>query len=788
MDSKSLKTLEFDKVLAKLAGYTSFSAGRALALELIPSADYETVIRWQAETREAKTLLEGDNRVAIGGARDVRASAEHTRRGVILTVSALIEIKNTLIAARDLKRAILRQPERHPHLTVIAEQIEECPGLVNQISAVIDERGELLDTASPLLSQLRRKLQTVHDRIQEKLRSLINGSSAQYLQEPLISTRGGRYVIPLRADHKGRIKGIIHDQSASGATLWIEPLHTVDLNNEYRSVQLEEIKEVERILAELSEQVAVYATPIKRVVDAMAQFDLIFSRARYAMELDAVEPIFEPWRTLPPPHPGSTLWVRSARHPLLDANYVVPTQFLVEPEIFTVLITGPNTGGKTVALKNIGLMVLMAQSGMQLPASEARLTVFKHIFADIGDEQSIEQSLSTFSAHIKNIIRILEKVDDRSLVVLDELGSGTDPSEGAAIAQAILNYLRDQGATSFVATHYPELKLYATQKSGVTNASMMFNVETLSPTYEMAIGVPGKSNALAIARRLGLDETILDNALQLVSHDNREAESLIASIQDMRDRIANEAAATRIALQKAEHERDRLRVQMAGVEEERRRILRETRAKADEEIEALRQELRRVRQEMRSAVSQNALKKTTDEIAQIVEKIPVSAEIPSTLTENRERTKKLRVGDDVIIKTLNTRGKIASIQGNEAEIVVGRLHLRSRLDNLEFRAREEPETSAEKNRSVPKLPIATNVSLELDLRGMRVEEALASVESYLDTAYLAEMPWVRIIHGKGTGKLRQAVRRMLETHHAVKSWEEGREGEGAEGVTVAKFQ
>lgn len=790
MDSKSLTTLEYDKVSAKLAEYTSFSGGADLAAQLYPTDDIYEARLWQAQTREAKALFEGDSNATIGGTRDVREAVANAVRGFTLSAENFSEIKSTLIAARTLKRLLIKGDDRHPHLTEIAELIEECPGLVSTISATIDERGEVLDSASPKLARLRRELRVAHGRIQEKLRTLLNSSMNQYLQEPLITMRGGRYVVPLRSEHKGRVKGIVHDQSGSGATLWVEPMNTIDLNNEYRGLQIQEAKEIERILAALSAKIAGFGDELVRVVERMAELDLIFARARYAMVTDAVEPIFVDWRKPKPPHPGSTLWIRGARHPLLDPATVIPTDFLLEDDIFTVLITGPNTGGKTVSLKNCGLMALMAQSGFHLPANEARLTVFDSVFADIGDEQSIEQSLSTFSAHITNIIRILDNINERSLVVLDELGSGTDPTEGAAIAQAIINFLRDKGATSLIATHYPELKIYASQMDGTTNASMLFDIETLSPTYEMAIGIPGKSNALAIARRLGLDSTILDDAMQLVGMGNNEAESLLDSIYTLRDKISAEEAATRLAQRKAEQERDRLLIETAAIEYERKRILTEAREQAEKELETVRKEITRARRKVRDAGSITALKKVSKRLTEVEEQIeqPVadSGELGNKLQPKRRRYKRLLVGDTVLIKNLNTKGTITSIQGKEAEVAVGRLHMRVTFDNLEFRGREQ--VIEEENTTPTTTTSVSGVSLELDLRGMRVEEGLNRLDTYIDGAALAEMPWVRIIHGKGTGRLRQAVRKMLTKHRSVKSWEEGKDGEGGAGVTVVRFE
>ncbi len=787
MDSKSLLTIEFDRVLAKVADLTSFSAGREWTAAIHPTTDLEEARRWQAQTQEARILLDGATRVTIGGARDVRVPADQATRGRTIAAESFLDIKNTLIASRNLKRALLKAPEKHPELAAIADLIEDCPGLVSDISLTIDDRGEVLDSASPELGRIRQKLRTVHGRIQEKLHSIVNGSGRQYLQEPIISLRGDRYVIPLRSEYKGRIKGIIHDTSSSGATLWIEPTSTIDLNNDYRTLHIEEQQEIKRILTALTATVAQFTPEIIRVVERMAELDAIFARARYASQIDAVAPIFVEWRNEPHPHPGSTIWIRGARHPLLDKGDVVPTDFLVETDIFTVLITGPNTGGKTVALKNIGLMVAMAQSGLPLPANEARLSVYNNIFADIGDEQSIEQSLSTFSAHITNITRILSQIDGRTLVVLDELGSGTDPSEGAAIAQAIINYMRDKGATSFVATHYPELKVYASRTPGAINASMLFDVDTLSPTYAMAIGIPGKSNALAIARRLGLDRTILDEAMGLLGSDNEEQKALIESIHDLRGRIETEEARTRLARKAVEKERDELQLKIAGLEYERSQILDEVRLEAEIELEEVRTELRKVRRQIADAGTRNQLKKMGKQIAAIDDKrLQALPDLAQTDKQTKRRRKKrLKVGDSVTVRTLNTKGIIEAIKGGEAEVNIGRLRMRVRLDNLEFH--ERPQAPSD-DHALPKAPITNRVKMELDLRGMRVEEGLEALDSYLDAAALSGLPFSRIIHGKGTGRMRQAVRKVVAKHHAIASWEAGKQGEGDEGVTVLKFK
>ncbi len=801
LDQKSILILEFNKIREIVAGYTSFSGGRDLALAMQPTTEIEQAREWQSETREAVSLFDTDSGVTLGGARDVRRAADNAMRGFVLSAEDFLAIQSAIVAGRNLRRQLMRLEERVPHLAAIAVLIEECRGIVSAITATLDERGDVLDSASPRLAKVRQEQRVVHGRIQDKLQRILNSSMAQFLQEPIITQRGGRYVIPVRADAKGRLKGIVHDQSGSGATLWVEPLGTVDLNNEYRGLLLEEQEEIQRILRELSNLVADQGDAIIRVVERLAELDLIFARANYALVTNSVEPIFVPWRenrpaltsrhkkaadaTLLPArdmHPGSTIWIKAARHPLLDPRTVVPTNLTLDEDVFIVLITGPNTGGKTVSLKTMGLMALMAQSGLHLPANEARLTVFDNVFADIGDEQSIEQSLSTFSAHMTNIVRILEKIDERSLVLLDELGSGTDPTEGAALAQAVVNFLRDKGATTFVATHYPELKVYASQTPGATNASLLFDMETLSPTYEMTIGLPGRSNAFAIARRLGLDSSILDDAIRQVSADSHQAEDLLDSIYTLREKMEAEEAQTRRALREAETERDRLHRRLEEVEVERGRILEETRQEMKRQIELLQVEIRQARSKLRDASSLNSVKKLSKQVADLeVEQQAVLAPDPVDEPEiSRGKRRSLQVGDIVQVRSLNVRGEIVSIGKSEVMVAVGRLQMRAGYDDVDFR-----ERPAQARESEPVAALHPSPGIELDIRGVRVEDGIERLNRYIDSAFLARLPFVRIIHGKGTGRLREAVREMLSASRQVRSWEEGKDGEGGPGVTVA---
>ncbi len=826
MDKKSRKTLGFDKVLDRLSSYTSFSAGENLALHLEPTHDEDEARQWQAETQEAYILLDKRPDVRIGGARDVRRAADNAQRGFILPPEDLLEIRATISAGRELRRKLVKAQDEYPNLALIGELIEECPGLVSSINGTLDERGDVLDTASAKLADIRRNLRVIHDRIQDKLRSLLNSSRSQYLQEPTITTRGGRYVVPLMANHKGRIKGIVHDQSNSGATLWIEPINTVDLNNEYRGLGIAEEEEIQRILAELSALVAQHGDSVKRVVERMAELDLVFAKAEYAQKTNAVMPDFVSWRELenvrhPPaggdedslseednlsekesnPHPGSTVWIRGARHPLLDSETVVPTDLLVPDDVFLILITGPNTGGKTVSLKTTGLMILMAQSGLHLPAIEARLTVFDDVFADIGDEQSIEQNLSTFSGHLTNIVRILARADDRSLVVLDELGSGTDPAEGAALAQSIVGYLRDLGATTFVATHFPELKVYASNVSGAVNASLLFDVETLMPTYEMSIGMPGRSNAFAIARRLGLEETILDDAITIIGTSSNRAESLLDSLYELREKITSDEALTRLALKQAQEDHDLLEGRLEGIQAERKQILEEAHYQAELELDAVRKEIRKVRKQLRDAESLNKLKKIQKQ-TEVIEKIELRdlkleiGQIDELAVPKKKKRRQVgyKVGDRVKVTTLGAKGHITSLDKREAEVVVGRLHMRLRLEELEFLERpedqpedEQEDAPSESASTAGSTPRTASPGIELDLRGLRVEEGLNALDKYLDAALLANLPWVRIIHGKGTGRMRDAVRKALTSNTYITSWQEGLDGEGGAGVTVAKL-
>jgi DNA mismatch repair protein MutS2 len=795
MNEKSAQVLELPKILAQLVTHAQFSAGAELIRQLRPSVDLREALDWQQETTEARALFEARSDITLGGARDVREPAISATRGLILEPQTLLDIRGTLRRATTLKRT-LGKLTTSPRLADVANGLEECAALQGEISQTIDDNGGIYDNASPKLALVRRDMRVALERLQSRLNNLINNTNnAKFLQEQLITQRNGRYVVPLRAEFKGRIPGIVHDSSSSGATLFIEPMVTVELNNSLRELEIEEENEIRRILRALSEEVGNQAELIVRSVDGLAHLDLIFSKARYAAALNATAPKLLPFREMSTQHPGSRIKLESARHPLLDPRKVVPIDMVLDDETFILVITGPNTGGKTVALKTVGLLCLMAQCGLHIPAAEgAEMTLFEGVYADIGDEQSIEQSLSTFSAHMTNTIGIMREANDRSLVILDELGAGTDPTEGSALARAVLNFLVDRKITTLVTTHHPELKIYSQNKFGVRNASVEFDLETLRPTYHLIIGIPGRSNALSIATRLGLPMDIINDARSMVGTEDLVADDLLDELHKSREeaRRARDAA---VAQQSSVEEMKRdLRQRLDEVEIERRDIIAQTRRMADREIEDLRQEVRKLRQNLQAAGQPLEVIKRIEEAAfnlkgNIQQPVANVTNAPAVETTGP----KFRVGDTVWIIPLKSEGEIAELTANDAEVIIGRLRVRVKLDEIEKRTREESRKAAGKNakpvveeREAP-MRRGASPGLELDLRGARVEDALEKITNYLDAAYMAGLPFVRIIHGKGTGALRSAVRDALKAHPLVRNYERGGERDGGDGVTVVNM-
>ena len=594
LEAHHWQTLELPKVLAKLARYTSFSASTELAQELEPSTFADVVAQRLAETREARLLLTTRSDLGFGGVHDVRPLAENALRGSRLLPVDLLAVRSTLIAARDLRRSLIRLESQFPRLASHAQRLFESTGLINEIGRCIDENnGEVRDDATPELAEVRRSLRDVFNRVQDKLRRILSTSrNAPYLQEAIITQRGGRYVIPIKSDFKGRIQGIVHDQSASGATLFIEPLATVELNNQMRELQVREQHEVDRVLGMLSNLVAADAQPIIWSIEALAELDVIFAKAKYADDTNAIEPAIENG-------PRATLRLIRARHPLLDPQTVVPIDIDPDPNTHIIVLTGPNTGGKTVTLKTAGLLALMTQCGLHIPCSAgSALSIFEDIFADIGDEQSIEQSLSTFSSHVVNITGFIDRVGPKSLVLFDELGAGTDPAEGSALARSILDTIKPTNAMTLVATHYPELKVWAHTTPGAVNASVEFDPETLRPTYKLTIGLPGRSNAFAIATRLGLPADIVTHAKAMVAEGDLKVEDLLAEIHQQKEAIAQSREIADRARREAETTARNLRERLNKIEDERTDILETAREDAQAQVELLREEIDRLRKNL----------------------------------------------------------------------------------------------------------------------------------------------------------------------------------------------
>ena len=795
MDSKTLHVLEYPKVLERLRAFCDFSASMELALALEPTDSYDLALARLAETSEARTLFSIQD-IGVGGAHDIRPAVDLAARGGVLDPQQLLDIKSTLISCRELKRSLERRTDEFPRLAQITAGLPESHGIVDAITRVLSERGEVLDSASPKLATLRREIKIAHDRLMSRLQKYLT-ESGNKLQEPIITQRDGRYVIPLRAEFKGQIKAVVHDQSSSGATLFVEPLPIVELNNTMRELQLQARDEERRILYELSVQVGEHREELTYGLENLAMLDLIFAKAKYAEELKASEPILhelkdiKPRKSNPQPevqHPNSIL-LRQARHPLLDPVTVVPID--VDPPLNTraIIITGPNTGGKTVSLKTVGLLALMAQSGLHIPAqSGSELLCFHAVYADIGDEQSIEQSLSTFSGHITNIIRILKHIDNRSLVIFDELGAGTDPQEGAALARAILNYLLETGCTTLVATHYPELKTFAHSTEGVVNASLEFDIKTLRPTYHLTIGLPGRSNALLIAQRLGLPQPIIESAKGEIHPDDLRADKLLDDIRKERNRTSRER-------QKLEKARDRLEAQtkelekrLEKIEDERREVLAKARAEGELEVAVLKQNIESLRQQLKKAKQPlEAIRAIEEKIEKIEEKVVAPVERKSDqlpITNNQS----LKLGQRVTVGTLNAEGVLTALGESDAEVQIGSLRVRARLVDLVRKSSEPviseqlPVTSRQSSVTSAKSP-----GLEINLRGKLVDEGLDELEKYLEKAYSAGLLFVRIVHGKGTGKMRDAVRGALKGNPYVASFEEPKDNEGGAGVTVAKL-
>jgi len=777
VNPKHLATLELNKVLDHLAAHAAFSASRELLLELQPATDPRVVRERLAETTEARRLLSSRPAMTIGGARDVRGAAQRAALGARLSAPDLLEIAGTLESAAVL-RDVLTDHEVYPGLAGHGADMTPLPTLVREIADVIDINGDVLDSASPRLAELRVRVRGGRDRVLRRLEAIIaDPDTAEAIQQPIVTERAGRYVLAVKAGFRQRIRGIVHDQSESGATLFLEPLAVVDLTNDWRQAQLDEQREVDRLLRELSARVGEQVAALERTVLAIARFDAALARAHYAEALEAVEPAVDE---------GGQLDLLAARHPLLTGR-VVPQTIRLGGAFTILVITGPNTGGKTVALKTAGLLALMAQCGLHIPAGPgSRVAVYQEVLADIGDEQSIEQSLSTFSGHMRTLVHILSVASDRTLVLLDELGAGTDPTEGSALARVILDELLRRGTPTIATTHFSELKTFAHDRPGVENASVEFDINTLSPTYRLLIGTPGRSNALAIAAKLGLDAALLDAARASLTSEHLRVEALLEGITQ------KQRAAARDRNRAGREERDlrQLRAQARESLEEAERIRQAAReqayAEAEEEVADLRRQTARLAQQLERLHRPEAhpARELHAEIALVGQRLSAARPRPAMAAVP---VRQVNAGQMVRVAGFAQPGQVVAGPDarGEVEVQIGAFHARVPLAELSPVASQRSGERGFTFTAAPSRPKRSHtLEAPLDLRGLRADEVRPLLERELDEAFTAGVQYLRIVHGHGTGVIRRIVREFLESQPYVSSYEPASPTQGGDGATL----
>lgn len=785
MNSKVLKTLEFDKIKELLKQYAASALGHAKVSSLMPSVEYEEITALHEETDEAMTILRLKGHAPLGGIFDIRPHVKRAQIGGMLSPSEFVQVASTIRASRKLTLFVEELLEEEVDVPLLQEKMSTViplPHLEQDIRKVVDDNGEILDTASEALRSIRTQLRANEGRIREKLERMIRSSNAQkMLSDAIITIRNDRYVIPVKQEYRGQYGGIIHDQSSSGQTLFIEPEAIVQLNNQLRELRLKEQAEIEKILQELSEGVQESGEELLLIVSVLSDIDFMFTKAKFGRSIKGSKPTINNERRVR---------LNKARHPLLPMDEAVANDIELGTDFSSIVITGPNTGGKTVTLKTLGLTSLMAQAGLPIPALDgSEVGVFRTVYADIGDEQSIEQSLSTFSSHMVNIVDILKKADHESLVLFDELGAGTDPQEGAALAISILDEVHGTGARVVATTHYPELKAYGYNREGVVNASVEFNVETLSPTYKLLLGVPGRSNAFEISKRLGLSDSVIQRAKSHIGTDSKEVENMIASLEDSRRQGERELEEAHELLRQAEKMHKDMQKQMMEYYEKKDTLYEKAQQKATEVVEKAKAEaeqvikdLRKMQHEKSAGIKEHELIQAKKQLEEATPKLKTSGQKKKVNQLKHE----LKAGDEVKVISFDQKGHlIERLSAKEWQVQMGIMKMKVKESDLEFiQSQQKVETK----------PLATvkgkdfHVSLELDLRGERFENALSRVEKYIDDALLAGYPRVSIIHGKGTGALRQGVQEYLNNHRSVKNIRFGDAGEGGTGVTVVQFK
>ncbi|MGG2112347.1 endonuclease MutS2 [Lysinibacillus pakistanensis] len=784
---RALKTLEYDKVRQQVATYCTSSIGKTAIDELVPQTDYEKVVQLLEEMDEGLSILRVKSNVPMGGIFDVRPAARRAQIGGMLSAMELMEVSSTIRASRILRNFIEDIESEAvieiPHFITKKEAMPVLTGLQHEINNCIDDNGSVLDSASQTLRSIRQSLRAEEAKVRSKLESLIRGSNAaKMLSDALVTIRNDRFVIPVKQEYRHHYGGIVHDQSSSGQTLFIEPDSVVQANNEIHRLKMKEQAEIERILLALSAMVEEVAPDLFNLVKVLGEIDVILAKGKYGQANKC---------TMPKMNNDGYIRLVRARHPLLPIDIAVVNDIEFGKDITAIVITGPNTGGKTVTLKTVGLCTLMAQAGLPVPALDgSELAVFKQLFADIGDEQSIEQSLSTFSSHMVNIVDILQKFDHESLVLFDELGAGTDPQEGAALAISILDEVHGRGARVMATTHYPELKAYGYNRPGVANASVEFDIETLSPTYRLLIGVPGRSNAFEISSRLGLPESIIDRAKGFTGTDRHEVESMIASLEETRRQSEDDAERSHELLMESEALRKELQDKLQAYEERKEALDKKAKEKARKIVDEAKREAESIIAELRE------MRKNADQVVKEHELIEARKRLEdATPLDNNKVLKKaaqvkaraqnLVVGDEVKVLSYGQRGTLLEkVSDSEWIVQMGILKMKISDSDLEyFKPEKEPvqRIAGVKNRN-------SHVKLELDLRGERFEDAILRTEKYIDDALLANYGRVSIIHGVGTGALRQGIQNYLKKHKRVKSFRFGEAGEGGFGVTVVELK
>ncbi len=781
MNAKVYSTLEFDKIRSMLSEFAVIELSRMRALALEPSSDIKEVNMMQEQTTCAMNLIVKKGNPPVYCKSDIRSSVKRADMGGVLSPKDILDIGKVLKTSRKMKS----YPDDIP-CEAIEEYIEalfEDKKLESKIFDCIEDEETIADTASTELAAIRRKIRSTEGKVKEILHNII-AKNSKYLQDPIITMRSDRYVVPVKAEHKGSVRGIVHDTSSSGITLFIEPEAVVEAGNEIRMLKNRETEEIERILRELSGNIAGYSQLLEMTYNCIADLDLIFAKAKFALKHDAFRPIL---------NDEGYINLEKARHPMLDPAKVVPTDIYLGKEFDTLVITGPNTGGKTVVLKTLGLMTLMAQSGMHITAKEGSVvSVFDNVFADIGDEQSIEQSLSTFSSHMVNIVNILEEATHRSLCLFDELGAGTDPIEGAALAVSILENIRKRGAKSAATTHYSELKSYALSNDRVENASCEFDVETLAPTYKLLIGIPGKSNAFAISQKLGISREIIEDAKSRIAGDNIRFEDVLSSLESARRDTERERDNALAYKQEMELLKDRIANKNKSLESRTDKIIEAAHKEAQKIIEEARAESELALADIRAAMKKKDLKEANRAVEQVRQQVIAGGKKHNVKSAPKPQAgtapKKVQLGQEVDVPHLHQRGTVVTLPDAKGSLMVNVGIMKMKLNLNDLRIVDEkpakPKGGAKSSVGIKSMTVGT----ELDIRGEDVESAIILVEKFIDDAILSSLHEIRIIHGKGTGALRAGIHSFLKRQKRVKSFRLGGFGEGDAGVTIAELK